>query len=146
MCNLNVFTTTHCWFLLAHVERVLSNMDLWESTSIAIVLQWARDPALTMAIGRWLLTNHRLNQLGRKCVRVCVCMCVVYLCCSSQTYQNYSTGVPYTPTKWAICYCIFHFWLLVPGLSWHFWYCFLYNPLFRSALVSNILGNGYKLL
>ena len=55
-------------------------MDLRESPSVTVVLQGAGNPALAMAIGRWLLTNNRLNQLGRKCAqynaRKSVCVCV----------------------------------------------------------------------
>ena len=54
-------------------------------------------------------------------------------------YHNYP-GVPHTLAKYAICYCILaSLWLLVPGLSGHY---FSYNWVAKSATV----GNGYKIL
>ena len=82
----------------------------------------------------------------------------VSLLCAELTAHNYTIytynvcfepipGVPYALAKLAICYCILpSLWLLVPGLSSHLCHCFLYNLLLRSALVSNIFGNGYKIL
>ena len=52
-------------------------------------------------------------------------------------------GVPYTLAKFQISNLLLYpsLWLLVPGLSIHFFHCFLYNLLLRSALVSNIFGD-----
>ena len=58
--------------------------------------------------------------------------------CHSEYIHELDTGVPYTLAKLAIKLCYWaSLWLLVPGLSSHFCYCFLYNLLLRSALDSN---------
>ena len=53
--------------------------------------------------------------------------------------------VPYSLAKLAICCYSLHSWLLVPGLSSHICQYFIYNLFLTSTLVSNILGNGYKI-
>ena len=62
-----------------------------------------------------------------------------------KTELHVYTGVPHTLAKLAVLLYP-SLWLLVPGLSSYFRHCFYDNPLLRSALVSNMLENGYKIL
>ena len=48
--------------LPAHVQWVLSDVDLGEGPSVSVVVNAARDPPTTLAIRRWLLATSRLRR------------------------------------------------------------------------------------
>ena len=48
----------------SHVQRVLRHHDLREGTSVAIVIQRARYPPLSLSVRRGLLPCHRRTHLG----------------------------------------------------------------------------------